>query len=1150
MSATDRQNRLLVAEDWKRIYQSFRNADFQSYDFENLRRTMISYLRENYPEDFNDYIESSEYLALIDLIAFLGQNLSFRIDLNARENFIELAERRESVLRLARLLSYNVKRNISANGLLKFESVQTTESIIDSNNFDLAGQSISWNDPSNPDWFEQFIKIMNAALPVNGTFGRPDKKDTVAGIPTEQYRFNAINTDIPVYKYSKVVEGISTPFEVVSTNIEDGNIVEEIPLKANSLAVLYRDDGRGAGSTNTGFFCHFRQGILDQGVFTITNPVPNQVVGIDTRNINNSDVWLYKLDDQGNETEYWTKVDAIEGNNVIYNSLNKSIRNIYSVLTRSDDRVNLIFADGTFGNLPNGTFKVYYRTSANRRVSINPEDMQNVTVKVPYLSKRGTTEELTIGLSLRARVDNGSATESNESIKTNAPATYYTQNRMITGEDYNVAPLAISQEIVKIKSVNRTSSGISRYFDLIDSSGKYSAVNLYGTDGVIYKQSLEEKVKFTFATQTDIEGIILNTIEPILKDRKVLNFYYQNFPQIFTSDLSAEWVQVSSATNLSTGYLIDFDEDPYIVGSFTTNSLKYVEVGTLCKFEAPSGMYFKKDGTLASGAGTELGSTLFKWTKVISVTGNGTEVTDGVGPIAFNDIIPTGALLTEVCTKLATSIVDAIKTQIIDQTFSFNTFGLRYDVASRQWRVITNTNLDANSAFSTGKTGDISNQNLDASWILKFQTNGETYTITYRGLRYIFESDQEIKFYYDSSDRIYDSRLGSLVKDKIQVMSINTQPDSTSPFTVNFDWQIVEEFRDAEGYVDTKKIQISFFDSDDDGVVDNISIFDQIVNPSTNLMSKYVFQKRYTTSDGIEDFRYIDATEENIRVVATESNIGSFSSYEDGTIFYIIDTNVFKVLDKTNVILRTSSSYRGYIGRDNLQFYYVHASDSNSRIDPSVSNIMDIYMLTRRYDMEYRQYLDGVTTTKPLPPSSDSLYRSFGQSLSNIKSISDEIIYHPVKYKVLFGSKAKEDLRAVFKIVKNSEIVVNDNDVKTQTIDAINQYFALENWEFGETFFFSGLSAYIMNKLAPDIVSIIIVPVQQNQSFGSLFEIKSESDEIFISGATVDDIEIIDAITATKLQSSGSILTSSADANTGVQSSLLQGNAITGGLSF
>ena len=59
MSSTDRQNRLLLAEDWKRVYQSYKNADFKSYDFDTLRRTMVQYIRDNYPEDFNDYIESS-----------------------------------------------------------------------------------------------------------------------------------------------------------------------------------------------------------------------------------------------------------------------------------------------------------------------------------------------------------------------------------------------------------------------------------------------------------------------------------------------------------------------------------------------------------------------------------------------------------------------------------------------------------------------------------------------------------------------------------------------------------------------------------------------------------------------------------------------------------------------------------------------------------------------------------------------------------------------------------------------------------------------------------------------------------------------------------------------------------------------------------
>jgi len=82
-------NKIIVGEDWKKVYQSFKNADFKSYDFDTIRRTMIQYLQENYPEDFNDFIDSSEYIALIDIIAYLGQNLSFRIDLNARKRIIK-----------------------------------------------------------------------------------------------------------------------------------------------------------------------------------------------------------------------------------------------------------------------------------------------------------------------------------------------------------------------------------------------------------------------------------------------------------------------------------------------------------------------------------------------------------------------------------------------------------------------------------------------------------------------------------------------------------------------------------------------------------------------------------------------------------------------------------------------------------------------------------------------------------------------------------------------------------------------------------------------------------------------------------------------------------------------------------------------------
>jgi hypothetical protein len=186
----------------------------------------------------------------------------------------------------------------------------------------------------------------------------------------------------------------------------------------------------------------------------------------------------------------------------------------------------------------------------------------------------------------------------------------------------------------------------------------------------------------------------------------------------------------------------------------------------------------------------------------------------------------------------------------------------------------------------------------------------------------------------------------------------------------------------------------------------------------------------------------------------------------------------------------------------------------------------------------------------PYPPSTDQLFRSYGSEINAIKSISDEIIYHSVRYKVLFGSKSDTNMQAVFKIVKNPERVVNDNDLKSRVITAINQYFTLDNWDFGETFYWSELSAYIIKELSPDLSSIVIVPRSSESSFGSLHEIKAESDEIFISSATVDDVEVISAITAERLRSTGNIVTSYTTTTAGLQSSTETNSTNTGGFIY
>ena len=1123
MTTTSRQNNLILNQDWTRIYQTFKNADFKSYDFENLRRVIITYLRENYPEDFNDYIESSEYLALIDAVAFLGQSLAFRIDLASRENFIELAETKESVLRIARMLSYNAKRNQAASGLLKFSSVTTTENLVDSNGRDLAQQIISWNDPTNTNWLEQFITVLNSAMADNTEFGRSQGSAVIQGIPTEQYRFRTTSTDVSLFSFTKTVAARGMSFEIVSTAFKNSeNIYEEPPVPGNQLGFVYKNDATGPGSPNTGFFLMFKQGTLELADFSIDIPTTNEKIAVDATNINNNDIWLYSLNSAGVQLEEWTKVSALAGSSIAYNSISQDIRNIYAINTKENDTVDLVFADGVYGNLPQGAFRVYYRTSNGLSYTVYPNELRGINIAVSYINKAGVEHTLTIGLALQSTVANSAASEDIDTIRTNAPAVYYTQNRMITAEDYNLAPLSASQNIVKIKSVNRTSSGISRNYDLLDASGKYSSINVFCDDGYVYKEEAENVLSFKFDNRVDVINFIRRSIEPAFLDSEVYNFYFTKFDRILFTDSNTVWQSVTTAT--ATGFFKNVIDNSLLkVASYSTSNLKYFTVESLIKFEPPAGKAFRR-GLIVDIDLTDPEQTDRLWTKVVRISGDGTNagrgvLTNGLGPITLSDPIPSGAIASRIVPRFVSDLSNSLEVEIVNQAVQNLNFGLRYDVTTTEWKVITGSNINLINNFSLGKAGDVTNTNVDASWVIAFVKELDRYTVRIRKLSYVFGSLAQNRFYFDSNEKRYNDQLGNVVKDQIKILSINTGQDLLTELKQDVPFEIADTIKFDDGFESTTEIKLSFYDSDDDGVIDNPESFEKIVGTDQEL--NYLFFEETVDQFGTTQYVLIDNSNDFVLVREKESIVDftDTETYPDGQLiyFYDIDQEVIKSVNRRTNTFDLERTYKAVIGRRNLKFQYVHNASVDRRIDPSSSNIMDIFLLTRSYDEAYRIWLAGGTSTEPEAPSTDSLRTSFGTNLSQIKSISDEIIYHPVKYKVLFGDKADPKLQAIFKVVKNPNQSINDNDLKVRIITAINEFFDINNWDFGDRFYMSELTTYILNSLAPDLSNIVIMPKQANQVFGSLFEIQSKSDEILISGATVDNINIVKSITAAEI---------------------------------
>jgi hypothetical protein len=752
--------------------------------------------------------------------------------------------------------------------------------------------------------------------------------------------------------------------------------------------------------------------------------------------------------------------------------------------------------------------------------------MRGINISFDYRNKAGVIHTLTIGLALQYSVSTAAASEDIDTIRVNAPSSYYTQNRMITGEDYNLAPLASSQDILKVKAINRTSSGISRNFDIIDATGKYSSIQVFADDGYVYKEEGERTLTFKFSNRSDIINFIRRNIEKTFSDTDVYNFYLTKFDKVLFSETDIVWNQITRTINESTGYFQNITDGSILrVGTYTTNNLKYVLTDSLIKFVPPEGFAFKK-GIIVTADPTDSEQYDYVWTKVISVIGDGTNAGRGVlatgkGPVTFSDLIPYDPdgeyfpVISRIVPRFINDLPTALESEIVNLCFQNFNFGLRYDITETDWKIIQASNLNLINAFSLGKQGDSTNEALDASWLVAFVKEADEYVIRIRTMDYIFGSIEQNRFYFDKNEKVFNNQTGRVQRDQINILPINTSVNGLSSLKKNYTFEIDDTIEFDDGYESTKEIKLSFADSDDDGVIDNPQTFEDIVGEDIDL--NYLFFETVLDTYGSLDTVLLDNSDDTILIRQREGE-ENINDYVDGQLIYFYDQDEdrIKKVDKTTNTFVFQSQYKARLGRRDIKFQYVHNASEDRRIDPSVSNIVDLYLLTRSYDTEFRNFLAGAAA-EPDEPTSEDLRINFGSNLSSIKSISDEIIYHPVKYKILFGTEAEPKLQAKFKVVKNPEQNINDNDLKVRIVNAIDEFFDVNNWDFGDRFYLSELVTYVINSVSPDVSNLVIVPRQATQVFGSLFEIQSRADEIFISGASVDDIEIVVAITASEI---------------------------------
>lgn len=1236
-------------ESWIDTYNKYLGSiNFTEGDFDGLKAVIRDYVTRQNPEGYNDWQQSSEVGMFVNAIAYLGENINYRVDLNVNDLFPETTERKQSLLNFTRMLSYESKRNICANGLAKLVSVSTTQDITDTAGTLLRGVTIKWNDKTNEDWLEQFLTILNSAFVYTNQFGKPTKVASIDNISNQLYQFNSAVNNSCTYSFTAKINNKSQSFEVVNPDIdvETKSIKELTPIPERMFNILYRNDGAGNSSVNTGFFVYWKQGTLGSEVYNFDEKIENNSISPNIENINSNDVWFEELNrDTGYVSRIWTKIPASE--QLSYTNTDNDIRTIYKVETEENDKITVKFSDGYFGDIPYGVYKLWYRTSnGNDGLYIKPSDIKNISIQIPYFNNASNESNiyyltLTFSVADVSHIRQSVPTETLDSIRENASSIYSTQDRMVTGKDYNYFPRSIGQQLKVLKSIERTYSGNSRFVDINDPTGTYKPVNVLATDGYLYMDT--DVIKSTTPVNNGLtaEEIYTKYIEPKFSLKELANVYYQNYDGTFipeNEDTYYYWIpkKIELGQNTMAGVLVKgsigydtiaVDPETHKPSVYSEDyEADYSDISDIFKGDV---ICFEEYTPTDSGDDS---SNNVIWARIENTKEK---------EIIISEILDTnkswkirkGSAESKEFSKLMafnTNVDEDTKNKIISElknTETNTSFGITYvppkdtTIEHGQWVIIDESDTTKPYLIEDKLEMVLANDYLlpagaepeypldmeVANWFIRVNYTNNGWEICSHETKIIFGSVDEASFFFNTSNKDASNDGYFITKDVIKILK---NQESGKEYNKDYYWKPYNVIKYSDGYIDTQEFCCEALDGDKDAVIDVPTQYDEL----TKDMQKLIFLKNKNSSTmeflNYNDLyqEYIDLIKEGINVqrASYESSMwnnqrtmtsGYYYSYHkinqiipaygkpktgtehlwtptatvilsngttmafnhsdymlenkiDGTqtydfVDYIynydaeydkeyyyeefdnegnpinedeVEHGFLYYYDSTTKSLDLEESGVDYVITDGIKditFLWKHYPTTDYIIDPCPTNIIDMFVLTNTYYEEVQEWIqNGKKGIFPKAPSAYELKGVF-QSLEANKMISDAVVWHPITYKLVFGDNADVDTHCIFKVIK-SDATMSDNEVKKQVIQCIDDYF--RSMEVGETFYFTQLSTFVQNKLVDLIKTIVIVPTDTSNKFGDLFQIKCDNDEIILSTATLDDVEIISTITSDNIR--------------------------------
>ena len=94
--------------------------NYTSRDFASIKGDLVSYAKRYYPDTFQDFSEASFGSLMLDMSAYVGDVMSFYLDYQVNESFLDTALEYNNVNRIAKQMGYKQSGAASSEGMVTF----------------------------------------------------------------------------------------------------------------------------------------------------------------------------------------------------------------------------------------------------------------------------------------------------------------------------------------------------------------------------------------------------------------------------------------------------------------------------------------------------------------------------------------------------------------------------------------------------------------------------------------------------------------------------------------------------------------------------------------------------------------------------------------------------------------------------------------------------------------------------------------------------------------------------------------------------------------------------------------------------------------------------------------------------------------------